>query len=156
MNDLLDLDLSAPASTSSTQPKQGAQAAYGTGRSTFDYLSSMRTTTPSPLPSRSASPYSPAAAPPVSSNATNGRLAPAASAGRPAAPAKAGSGAGNDAFSSLFGASPSSSSTSANGGGLSMAERLAKESAAKVGGLGAGSWSTLSPSSTGGSGSRSS
>lgn len=156
MNDLLDLDLSAPAPASTAQSKPGgAQAAYGAGRSTFDYLSSMRTTTTSPLPSRSASPYS--APPPslgTSSNATNGRLAPAA-AGRPAAPAKAGSGAGDDAFSSLFGGSPSSSQAAASGGGLSMAERLAKDSAAKVGGLGAGSWSGLSPNNTGGSGSRS-
>lgn len=38
-----------------------------------------------------------------------------------------------------------------------MAQRLAQESAAKIGGAGAngGTWTTLGPSSTGGSGSRS-
>lgn len=157
MNDLLDLDLSTPAASSSAQAGKGPQAGYGAGKSAFDYLSQMRTTTPSPVPSRSASPYSSTAATSSSTATSNGRLAPSAPTGRPAPPAKATSGAGDDAFSSLFGASPSSSSTTA--GGLSMAERLARESAAKIGGVGAaagGTWSTLSPTSTGGSGSRSS
>lgn len=152
MDDLLDLDLSAPAApSSSSSAAKGPQAAYGAGKSSFDYLSQMRTNTPSPLPSRSASPYSPSS---TSTASANGRLAPAVVA-RPAPPAKASSGAGDDAFSSLFGASPSSAQ--GNAGGLSMAERLARESAAKIGGVGANgwTWTSLSPSSTGGSGSRS-
>lgn len=128
MDDLLDLDLSAPAqhATGQNTTKLGPQAAYGGGRTTFDYLSSMRSAnTPSPGPSsRSSSPFASS-----SSTAAPARTSPVPS--RPVAGATTAQGAsGGDAFSSLFG---TSSSSNAANGKMSMAERLAQENATRFG-----------------------
>ncbi|BGP19012.1 hypothetical protein JCM10213_009279 [Rhodosporidiobolus nylandii] len=112
MDDLLDLDF---ASSNKPQPKQTAQSAY-TGRTAFDYLAassqpSYRAPSPALQPTRTPTPQT----------------------ARPASvQPKAG---GGDAFAELFGTSTASKS---DGGqqGLSMAERLHKESAAKIGGYG--------------------
>ncbi|GAA5872881.1 hypothetical protein JCM3774_006354, partial [Rhodotorula dairenensis] len=108
MDDLLDLDF---ASSSKPQPasKPSPQANYGSGRTAFDYLAA---------PSRQA-PAQP--------------MRPVTLQSGPQAAPKP-SPAGGDAFAELFGTSSSSSSSGpapANNG-LSMAERLHKESTARL------------------------
>ncbi|SGY67217.1 BQ5605_C004g02757 [Microbotryum silenes-dioicae] len=149
MNDLLDLDLSAPPtqpSSSSTSSKLSPQAAYGTRKTAFDYLSqagralsndasssSVKSASPSPSPlygSRSPSPL--AVVPSSISRSNSPALAPSPqSANRPTTSA-------DDAFSSLFGGSASASGPSARGAGasttnMSLAEKLATSNAARFG-----------------------
>lgn len=144
MDDLLELDFNASASSSkSAQPT-------GIGRTTFDYLSSARAGSPhSSLPSRANSPY---LAPASTYGSTIQSSSNGASRSQTMAKLSSGttsngsnSSAGGDAFSSLFGASSSTS----NGGNLSMAERLAKENGSGNG------WTGMSPSHSGSNISRS-
>ncbi|KAI5481058.1 hypothetical protein MNV49_006244 [Pseudohyphozyma bogoriensis] len=129
MDDLLDLDFSKPSPATNGGAKAGGRspgANYG-GRSTFDYLSSasLSSQPSSSAPSRTPSPFTARPLTPSSQPASN---APATVAKPKLSPG------GEDAFASLFGASPSSSATgNATGSGLSMAERLARDSANKLG-----------------------
>ncbi|GJN88052.1 hypothetical protein Rhopal_001008-T1 [Rhodotorula paludigena] len=136
MDDLVDLDF---ASAKPAAPVQsGAQAKYGGGRSAFDYLAGA-----------SAAQYAP----------SQPARTPTPQQARTPTPRTQQS--GDDAFSSLFGTSAASSSGAAQGAGLSMAERLQRESAAKIGGytglgaLGGGNGSLGGfPAQGGGAGSR--
>ncbi|GAA6062587.1 hypothetical protein JCM10212_004182 [Sporobolomyces blumeae] len=123
MDDLLDLDFSKSSSNKPTT----VQANYGSGRTAFDYLaqSSHRTTSPNP-PLRPQAPFQPTRANSGHSNSSNGS--------RPTV--KTGGNAGGDAFSSLFGTSPSATGAappSDRSNALSMAERLARDNAARFG-----------------------
>lgn len=109
MDDLLDLDFASAGKSQPQQPaNQNPQARYGGGRSAFDYLAASGQS--SAPPARTPTPQQ---------------------ARAPTPQAQAG---GGDAFAGLFGTS--SNSTGAGTNGLSMAERLHKESAAKIGGYG--------------------
>ncbi|BGP29407.1 auxilin-like clathrin-binding protein required for normal clathrin function [Rhodotorula toruloides] len=109
MDDLLDLDFASAGKSQPQQPaKQNPQARYGGGRSAFDYLAASG-----------------------QSSAPLARVPTPQQARAPTPKAQAG---GGDAFAGLFGTS--SNSTGAGSNGLSMAERLHKESAAKIGGYG--------------------
>lgn len=109
MDDLLDLDFASAGKAQPQQPaKQNPQARYGGGRTAFDYLAA------------SGQPSAPPARTPTPQQAR--------------APTPKAQASGGDAFSSLFGTSTSSAGTGTDG--LSMAERLHKESAARIGGYG--------------------
>ncbi|BGP00897.1 putative ER organization and biogenesis-related protein [Rhodotorula toruloides ATCC 204091] len=109
MDDLLDLDFASAGKSQPQQPaKQNPQARYGGGRSAFDYLAASG-----------------------QSSAPLARVPTPQQARAPTPKAQAG---GGDAFAGLFGTS--SNSTGAGANGLSMAERLQKESAARIGGYG--------------------
>ncbi|BGP22206.1 ER organization and biogenesis-related protein [Rhodotorula toruloides] len=136
MDDLFDLDFASAGKSQPPQPAtQNPQARYGGRRSAFDYLAASGQL--SAPPARVSTPQQARA------------LTPKAQA------------SGGDAFSSLFGTS--SASTVGGTNGLSMAERLHKESAAKFGGYGGAnglaagisSFGRSSPVSAGGSASRS-
>lgn len=147
MDDLLGMDFTtAPSQQTSGPPKPPPNY----GRTTFDYLAASGSTStqqPKPQPhyTSSSSPLAKTISPnpsrPISPAAINppNRTADAFAAlfGAPScAPAGAGAGAGAGAKA---------------GATLSMAERLAQESAAKIGGLGSmgpssASWAGLNPS----------
>ncbi|KAM0792992.1 hypothetical protein ACM66B_002744 [Microbotryomycetes sp. NB124-2] len=122
MNDLLDLDLSA-TSSAPQQPSapltRGPQAKYGATRSTFDYLSSMGSSTPTySSSSRSNSPL-------TSSTGATIRAAPLQRQPSPAATSKPSTNiSSSDAFSSLFESASSANGSSNGSGSQSMAARL--------------------------------
>lgn len=136
MDDLVDLDF-APAKPAAPV-QSGAQAKYGGGRSAFDYLAGASAAQYAPSqPARTPTPQQTRAPTPRTQQS------------------------GDDAFSSLFGTSAASSFGVAQGAGLSMAERLQRESAAKIGGyaglgaIGGGNGSLGAfPAQGGGAGSR--
>ncbi|GAA6034978.1 hypothetical protein JCM8097_002124 [Rhodosporidiobolus ruineniae] len=113
MDDLLDLDFAAPSKPSSAG-KANPQAAYS-GRSAFDYLAQTqhRASPPTaPLqPTRTPTPTHAAKSQPAASG-------------------------GGDAFAALFGTSPAAGAQQGQQQPLSMAERLHKDSAAKIGAYG--------------------
>jgi len=146
MEDLLGMDFTAqPNSSNSTSTK--TQANYG--RTTFDYLAASGSTSTQHTTTRSASPLA------LSISPNSARPTSPSVQSKPS-PSSASSGA--DAFAGLFGA-PSGAGAGAGAGAragaaVSMAERLAKESAAKIGGLGginpgSPSWAALNPSRPG-------
>ncbi|GAA5998057.1 auxilin-like protein SWA2 [Rhodotorula paludigena] len=136
MDDLFDLDFASAKPAASVQI--GAQAKYGGGRSAFDYLAGASAAQYAPSqPARTPTPQQARAPTPRTQQS------------------------GGDAFSSLFGTSAASSPGAAQGAGLSMAERLQRESAAKIGGyaglgaIGGGNGSLGAfPAQGGGAGSR--
>ncbi|GAA5979790.1 hypothetical protein JCM10908_003047 [Rhodotorula pacifica] len=114
MDDLLDLDFASSSHKPLQASKPSPQANYGSGRTAFDYLAA---------PSRLGT------IPPIRTTTPQNAPKPAT---RPA------TAAGGDVFAELFGTSSASSSAGAAppSNGLSMAERLQRESAAKLAGYG--------------------
>ncbi|KAK4052159.1 auxilin-like clathrin-binding protein required for normal clathrin function [Microbotryomycetes sp. JL201] len=119
MNDLLDLDLSAPSSDpqhSTNAAKRGPQAKYSASKSSFDYLSSMgSSSTAYGAQSRSNAPFNGSTSANISAVAP--KQAPVALATKHTATS-----AGSDAFSSLF--ESGSSSNGASTSSQSMAARM--------------------------------
>ncbi|BGP53495.1 auxilin-like clathrin-binding protein required for normal clathrin function [Rhodotorula sphaerocarpa] len=111
MDDLLDLDFASGAQAPS---KPSAQANYARGRTAFDYLAQPARTAPAPAPAAAPTPQTRPLKPPT----------------------KPATGAGGDAFAELFGGDSTTNARSPNSG-ASMAERLQKESAAKLAAYGA-------------------
>ncbi|KAK4703030.1 hypothetical protein P7C70_g3191, partial [Phenoliferia sp. Uapishka_3] len=136
MDDLLDLDFSTSQPPTSqpqslrTNSSSSASANYNRpqGLSTFDYLSQARTSSPSlsPLPSRTASPFSSASTP--------------SQQPKPAAKSPSTIAGGDDAFSSLFGGGGSNGVGKKGNEGLSLQERIARENGGGSRPQGAGSW----------------
>lgn len=138
MDDLLDLDF-ASANKPIHPTKPSPQAHYGPGRTAFDYLASQPPRQATAPPVRATTPLNPAKPQPK--------------------PAAASASTGGDAFAELFGSSSSAASSTPPLNGSTMAERLQRESAAKLAGYGgppsrsgthsplAGLSSTLSPQS---------
>ncbi|GAA5885106.1 hypothetical protein JCM6882_007230 [Rhodosporidiobolus microsporus] len=137
MDDLLDLDFAAKPSSQSAKPS--AQSAYG-NRTAFDYLAQQSA-------HRAPSPASGGVLQPSRTPTPNSRPPPAA----------ASQSSGGDVFANLFGTSPAPAAQNGDKG-LSMAERLQRESAAKIGGYGGlsgaaaggGAFGGLSPVAGGG------
>ncbi|GAA5864620.1 hypothetical protein JCM1840_002174 [Sporobolomyces johnsonii] len=125
MDDLLDLDFSKP---SQSNPTSNPQANYGAGRSAFDYLAQQQhNPRASPNLSSRSAPSKPSLQPSQPASTLNARTSAA-----PNPSAKA-----DDAFAALFGTSQhaTGSAGAVNGGaGLSMAERLARDNGARLGG----------------------
>ncbi|GAA5918654.1 hypothetical protein JCM1841_002297 [Sporobolomyces salmonicolor] len=125
MDDLLDLDFSKP---SHSKPTSNPQANYGAGRSAFDYLAQQQhNPRSSPNPSSLAAASKPSLHP---SQPISTRNVHANASRNPNDKA-------DDAFAALFGTSqPATGSAGGmNGGaGLSMAERLARDNASRLGG----------------------
>ena len=160
MDDLVDLDLALTTSTTSTTTS--------TGRSTFDYLSAATTST-----SRASSPnylHPTTLTTPRPSSAASARALPLPTRPPASVPGRAtsssssagtrngnanaiGKSSADDAFSSLFGESNSSTKQTASAG-QTMAQRLGQERAGSKGltagsssysNIDAVSWSSLSP-----------
>ena len=148
MDDLLDLDFSS-SGKNATQQRPAVKGNPNYGRSSFDTLAlatSMRATTPSPVPSsRSNSPYPSipiSTQAPGSASRSASLLPPSTNSGNNKRPqTDANSASSGDAFSSLFGGNQPVKDDS----GLSMAEKLARDTLKKNGGAAnGGSWPTLS------------